>query len=182
MIRFFSSSLRGMILTGMLTGSWLLFSGCPKKATNVEPQVEEQPRYSAEPAPAPPEEPKPIVREEAAAALAPLVFENVTFDYDRAELTSTARDILAQHAQLLGDNDGVKILIEGHCDERGTIEYNLALGERRADAVMRYLSSLGVERSRLTTISYGKERPLDYGHMENAWSKNRRAEFKIANR
>jgi peptidoglycan-associated lipoprotein len=122
-----------------------------------------------------------VVREEASEA-APLVFGNVNFDYDRFDLTPVARDILANHAVLLRSNPGVNLLIEGHCDERGTIEYNLALGERRAEAVKRYMTSLGVESSRFSTISYGKERPLETGHNETVWFKNRRAEFRIVNR
>ncbi len=180
MIRSISST-RGVISFLVLAGAALLLSGCSKKATNIAPEEEPAPRERAEPAQQPPEEPKAAVREESSEP-APLVFDNVNFDYDRSELTATARDLLANHARLLRDNPGVKILVEGHCDERGTIEYNLALGERRADAVSRYLASLGVERSRLSTISYGKERPLDYGHSESSWFKNRRAEFKIVNR
>jgi peptidoglycan-associated lipoprotein len=182
MIRSMTSSTRGVILSLALAGAALLLTGCPKKATNVEPQTEpDPPRYSSEPEQqAPPEEPRAVVREESEAA--PLVFGNVNFDYDKSDLTSVARDILANHAVLLRGNPGVNLLIEGHCDERGTIEYNLALGERRADAVMRYLLSLGVERSRFSTISYGKERPLETGHSETAWFRNRRAEFRIVNR
>ena len=73
----------------------------------------------------------------------------------------------------------MKIQIEGHCDERGTVEYNLALGERRANSAKRYLTSLGIPENRISTISYGKERPLDPGHNEEAWTKNRRAHFVI---
>jgi peptidoglycan-associated lipoprotein len=178
-----TASIRAVILTLALAGAGLMFSGCPKQATNIEPEEEpEPPRVNTEPATqAPAAEPAPVVREEASEA-APLVFGNVNFDYDRSELTPDARQVLANHATLLRDNPGVNLLVEGHCDERGTVEYNLALGERRADAVMRYLASLGIERSRFTTMSYGKERPLDFGHNETAWFKNRRAEFKIVNR
>jgi peptidoglycan-associated lipoprotein len=182
MMHVFSSLPRVLIPSLALACAGLLLSGCAKKATNVEPQEEPAPRYRAEPAPQPPAEAAKSVASEEKSATTTLAFENINFDYDKSELTSAARDQLARHAEVLRANAGVKILIEGHCDERGTIEYNLALGERRADAVMRYLTALGVERSRLSTISYGKERPLDYGHHESAWYKNRRAEFKIANR
>jgi peptidoglycan-associated lipoprotein len=77
------------------------------------------------------------------------------------------------------NNSQEKIVIEGHCDERGTAEYNIALGERRAKSVKRYLINLGVDSSQLSTISYGEERPADPGHNEAAWAKNRRAEFVI---
>lgn len=108
-----------------------------------------------------------------------LILANVYFDFDKFDLKSEARDILGQHARALKTQKDVTVIIEGHCDERGTIEYNLALGDKRARAVKDYLVLLGVERSRLTTISYGKERPLDYGHNESAWSENRRAQFVI---
>lgn len=110
-----------------------------------------------------------------------LVLGNVNFDYDKFDLTSTARSILAEHASALRNRPEVNIRIAGHCDERGTIEYNLALGEKRANSVRDYLVSLGVERSRLSTISYGKERPLDARSNEQAWAQNRRAEFVILN-
>ena len=181
MIRSISNP-RGAISFLVLACAGLLLSGCPKKATNVAPEEEPPaPRYRAEPAQSPQPEASRVVPEERSEP-APLVFENVNFDYDRSELTAAARDILANHARLLRDNASVRILVEGHCDERGTIEYNLALGERRADTVLRYLGSLGVERSRLSTISYGKERPIDEGHSENSWFRNRRAEFKIIGR
>lgn len=101
----------------------------------------------------------------------------VHFDFDRYELTEEARMILAGNASYLKANPTTKIRIEGHCDERGSDEYNLALGERRAMAAKRYLQSLGVDTSRLTIISYGEERPLDKRSNEAAWIKNRRAEF-----
>lgn len=117
------------------------------------------------------EEPKTESRE--------LVFEPVYFVLDESDLTPEARSVLSDLADMLKANPGVSIMIEGHCDERGTIEYNLALGERRATAVKEYLINFGVDASRLYTISYGKERPVDPGHNEAAWAKNRRAEFRI---
>lgn len=182
MMHLFLSSARRIFLPGAVVCAGLLLAGCSKKATNVEPAEEPPPPRQEEPAPPRPAERPQAMAPEERSEPAPLVFENVNFDYDKSDLTPAARDIIANHARLLNANPGVKILIEGHCDERGTIEYNLALGERRADAVMRYLASLGVERARLSTISYGKERPLDYGHNETAWYKNRRAEFKIVSR
>lgn len=103
----------------------------------------------------------------------------IYFDFDRASLTREAREMLARKAAFLKANVRLKVLIEGHCDERATVEYNLALGERRARAAAEYLRHLGVDRSRLDTVSYGKERPLDPGHTEEAWAKNRRAQFVI---
>lgn len=101
--------------------------------------------------------------------------DTVHFDYDSSELTSAARSILEGQAQWMGGNN-LNISIEGHADERGTREYNLALGERRAVAVKNYLVALGVSASRLETISYGKERPVAVGNSEEAWGQNRRGE------
>jgi peptidoglycan-associated lipoprotein len=97
------------------------------------------------------------------------------FDFDRSELKPRARTILSGHARYLRDNASARITIEGHCDERGTREYNLALGERRAATVRSYLQSLGVRASQMSTVSFGEERPVDPGHSESAWAKNRRA-------
>ena len=103
----------------------------------------------------------------------------VLFDYDSSSLMTTAQDILNTKAAWLRKNAKVKIIIEGHCDERGSVEYNLALGERRAESAKAFLMDLGIEESRLTTISYGKERPFEAGHDESAWKLNRRAHFVI---
>ncbi len=127
----------------------------------------------------PPEEPKARVqqpaREMAAFDVSDLV--DVFFDFDQSDLTSEGRDKLANNARLLKAASGVKIVIEGLCDERGTNEYNLGLGERRAYAVKNYLVSLGVSASRIKTISYGEEKPFAAGHNEAAWKQNRRAHF-----
>ncbi|PLX74027.1 MAG: peptidoglycan-associated lipoprotein [Desulfuromonas sp.] len=101
----------------------------------------------------------------------------VHFDFDSYVLTSATRKTLAQNAEVMKAIPGLKVRIEGHCDERGSDEYNLALGERRAQAAMNYMTTLGVSSSRMSTISYGEEKPLDPGHAEMAWAKNRRAEF-----
>lgn len=104
---------------------------------------------------------------------------DIRFDFDSASLSAAARSTLDDHADMLTTYGTLTILIEGHCDERGTVEYNLALGERRANAVFTYLVSLGISTSRLKTISYGKEFPLDPGHSEVAWGRNRRGHFEI---
>jgi peptidoglycan-associated lipoprotein len=101
------------------------------------------------------------------------------FGLDSAEIDPTAKSVLDGNAALLRQNSTWIITIEGHCDERGTAEYNLALGERRAGAALAYLQSLGIPASRLKTVSYGKEFPFDPGHDDGAWSKNRRAHFVI---
>ena len=122
-------------------------------------------------------------REEAAKREAELreEFENtdIHFDFDKFSLTNEAREILAKKASWLQGRTDLKIKIEGHCDERGNNEYNMALGERRANSAMKYMVTAGVEASRISTISYGEERPLDAGQNEDAWAKNRRAHFRI---
>jgi peptidoglycan-associated lipoprotein len=107
---------------------------------------------------------------------------DVYFDYDRAELSSETRDRLARNARFLTDHPRFRLTVEGHCDERGTSEYNLALGERRAAAVRQYLSSLGISPDRLTTISYGKERPVCTEESESCWRLNRRAHHLVTGR
>ncbi|MEG3618475.1 peptidoglycan-associated lipoprotein Pal [Magnetovibrio sp. PR-2] len=103
------------------------------------------------------------------------VGDRVFFAFDRYNLTAEARYTLQQQAAWMAANPAVNVAIEGHCDERGTREYNLALGERRATAVVDYLSTLGVAANRVSSISYGKERPEDPASNETAWAKNRRA-------
>jgi len=105
--------------------------------------------------------------------------EDIFFQFDKATLTPVAIETLTKNGQWLKTNSDVTITIEGHCDERGTNGYNLALGERRAESVKTFLADLGLEQSRLATISYGEERPLDRGHGEADWARNRRAHFLI---
>jgi peptidoglycan-associated lipoprotein len=106
--------------------------------------------------------------------------EDVHFEYDQFALTDAARTLLDRHATWLKAHAGAKVMVEGHCDERGTVEYNLALGDRRSRATRDYLVSLGVSASQLQTTSYGKERPLDTGSNEEAWARNRRAHFTVS--
>jgi peptidoglycan-associated lipoprotein len=120
------------------------------------------------------------VREETTAADQSMVsLENIYFDFDSYVLTANARDILSRNAQAMSKNSSVNVQIAGNCDERGSDEYNLALGEKRAKSAMDYILTLGVPASRLSFISYGKEKPADPGHDEAAWAKNRRDEFTI---
>jgi peptidoglycan-associated lipoprotein len=107
--------------------------------------------------------------------------KSVYFDFDRYEIRPDARSVLSGNAQTIKSNqDWGVITIEGHCDERGSEEYNLALGERRANAVRRYLVDLGVPSSRLRTVSFGEARPAVPGHDESAWRYNRRADFRTS--
>ncbi len=106
--------------------------------------------------------------------------ERIYFDFDKSDLKPEAREVLKRKADWLRKNPGYKITITGHCDERGTREYNMALGQRRADAAFKYLNALGVSADRIITVSKGKEEPLDPRSTPEAWAKNRRAEFKVS--
>jgi peptidoglycan-associated lipoprotein len=110
--------------------------------------------------------------------------QTIHFAFDSAKLTDTAKLKLRENSVALGDakNQGKKVVIEGHCDERGTVEYNMALGQRRANSASEFLRSLGVPAERMSTISFGKEKPVDPGHNEAAWAKNRRAETVVINK
>ncbi len=107
----------------------------------------------------------------------PLDFRTIYFAFDKSELRPAAKSDLKFNAEVMRQHRSARLLVEGHCDERGTNEYNLALGERRARAARSYLVDLGVPASRITTASYGEERPVVMGHNEQAWAKNRRDEF-----
>jgi peptidoglycan-associated lipoprotein len=104
--------------------------------------------------------------------------ERIHFDFDQFTLSADSRRILGDNAKYLSANSAVQVVIEGHCDDRGSDEYNLALGESRALAAKNYLVSLGVSAKRLSVISYGEEKPLVNAANEEAWAQNRRAEFK----
>lgn len=107
------------------------------------------------------------------------VLKMIRFDYDKYFIRDDAKPVLENNAAWLKKFSTAKILIEGHCDERGTEEYNLALGEKRAKSVMDYLASLGIPVERMRIISYGKSQPLDMGSNETAWAQNRRAQFLV---
>jgi peptidoglycan-associated lipoprotein len=117
------------------------------------------------------------LKELAIPAVSNVEFADIHFDFDSYNLSSESRAILEKHANWLLQHKDHYVLIEGHCDERGTNEYNLALGERRAAEAMQYLMDLGIDEARIKTISYGEELPLDSGHNEEAWAKNRRDHF-----
>ena len=105
--------------------------------------------------------------------------EDVHFEFDKSNLIPTAREILTKNAAWIKENHPVEVLIEGHCDERGTVDYNLALGDRRAKSVRKYLILLGCDANKIFTISYGEEKPVDPDHNEEAWAKNRRAHSRV---
>jgi peptidoglycan-associated lipoprotein len=161
--------------------------GCPKKTVvKEEPSVKKEAvaKGEAERLAKPREEPAQKEFEKSMVAkkepgIEGVVFESsllkdIHFDFDKYEIRPGDGEILKGDAALFKKYPKVKIQIEGHCDERGTTEYNLALGERRANSAKKYLISLGIPESRISIISYGKERPLDPGHNEEAWAKNRR--------
>lgn len=105
---------------------------------------------------------------------------DVLFDFDSYAITTESVELLTKAAQYLKQNASIRTTLEGHTDERGTIEYNMVLGQKRADAVRAFLVKLGIPASRLKTVSYGKEMPVDHGHDEAAWAKNRRVHFNAA--
>jgi len=120
----------------------------------------------------------PVVAAPAPAAPAPIVaLKDINFDFDKYNIRPGDAEILKGNAEWFKANPGKKMRVEGNCDERGTVEYNLALGQKRADAAKAYIVNLGVDGKALETVSYGKERPVDPAHNEAAWAKNRRAHF-----
>ena len=120
---------------------------------------------------------EPSAETSALPAKGEVAFEDIHFAFDRYDLSPEARGVLKGLASWLLAHKNYTIIVEGHCDERGTTEYNLALGQRRASEAMKYLTDMGVEIKRTKTISYGEELPLDPGHNEEAWTKNRRGHF-----
>lgn len=147
----------------------------PQEVAKVEPAPPEPPKteMKEEPAPLPP--PPPVAPPPPAAE--PLTLADVYFDFDRFVIRSDARAVLEANARRLKAENGRKLLIEGYCDERGTVEYNLVLGERRAQATKQYLQDLGVPSSQIQVTSYGKEKPFCTDHSEACWQSNRRAHF-----
>jgi peptidoglycan-associated lipoprotein len=155
----------------------------PKEVPPPPPQAKEQPQVEKV---AEPVVKEPVVSEEEIFLQKSLEqinkekpLANIYFDYDKALIREDAKPVLETNAAWLNKFKTIKILIEGHCDERGTEEYNLALGEKRAKNTMDYMGTLGISAGRIKILSYGKSQPLDPGHDEAAWQKNRRAQFMI---
>lgn len=176
----------------------MLFAlGCAKKQAVKSSETAAGAAAAAPGAPAPggiatetlkPEAPAPsaagqqMAAAEAGAAVTqekPSPFQDIWFDFDKSVVRADAKPILSAVADYMKKNKGAKLLIEGHCDERGTSEYNMALGDRRAESARAYLASLGVPASALSTVSFGREKPLAPGHTEDSWAKNRRAHFVV---
>ncbi len=180
------------LLISLLVISLMVFVvGCPKKPPPEAPKTTPPP-VSEKPAPAvevptekergfeeTKETPTPIEDQDSRLAKlnAQRVLGTIYFDFDKSDLKSEALEQLKKNAEWLKANAGMRVRIEGNCDERGTVEYNLALGERRAVSAKNYLLKAGIEAARIETISYGEEHPVDPGHNEEAWRKNRRDDF-----
>jgi peptidoglycan-associated lipoprotein len=167
-------------LTLLLIAATSLLGGCP-----TAPKVEDQPPTAqaldslsprpTEPAPLPTAPPVQLSPLDDPSS--PLSRRIVYFDYDTSEIRPEYTNLLRVHAGYLFNEPGARVTLEGHTDERGTRDYNLALGDRRSDAVKRYLIAEGVPSERVSTLSYGEERPADPGHGESAWAQNRRVEL-----
>ena len=172
---------------GMAAFGWLAACAPPPSTDDAAAttQVEETPVEQEETTTEerdflqPTEEETPEVAETMEMMLAD--FDTINFDFNKFNIRNDAVPVLEKQAEFLRDNPDINIVIEGHCDERGTREYNFALGERRANAVRQYLVSQGVAFSRVRTVSFGKGVPLDPGHNEAAWAKNRRATTVVVN-
>jgi len=158
----------------------IAFLGCAQKAAVKDEGVGEQKAMAQSPA-AQAKQPEAKMEEQKKPAEMAAGYElsNIYFDFDKSLIKTDAKDVLKKHAAWLKANNAVNITVAGNCDERGTAEYNLALGQRRANAAAKYLVDLGVAKKRIKTVSYGKEKPVDPSHTEEAWAKNRRDEFVI---
>jgi len=157
---------------------------------NPKPDTQPRPVVPATPPPAPPpsaprdvasqQDDYAMLRQKSADEIDRMgLLADVRFDFDSAEIREADRGVLGKNAEALKKFDFLKVTIEGHCDERGTVEYNLALGERRAKATYDYLVSLGVPAERLKTVSYGKEVPVCQENSEDCWARNRRAKSTV---
>jgi len=189
---------RMQVILIAIVAATIATAACGKKKPPIAQPIQPPPAEAAAPPARPPAPPQPVV-ETPVAAPAPVREDNVAsaslddlnrnsplkpvfYDFDSSELNAQSQAVLKDDAEILRRNPTWAVTVEGHCDERGTAEYNLALGERRAVAARTYLVSLGIPADRLRTVSYGKEFPFEPGHDEGAWAKNRRAHFVIASK
>lgn len=169
----------------------VLFAGCASQSSQTAPMAPEQDQPQSEEA-ARPAAPSLVIDQASLTRdtqayldnleVVRIFYEDVYFDYDSAELKPPAVAELKHKADWLQRHPEVKVIIEGHCDERGSNEHNLALGEKRAGAIKSFLIGQGIDSARLSTISYGEERPVDEGHTEEAWAKNRRGHLALPSR
>ena len=181
------------IMIAIFSFSMLIISGCAKKVSTTQigeptkPEVEVSKPAAPEAiteAPVPKVEiPQEValkeepVKEKAPPSAIVKKINDIYFDFDRYLIRDDARGTLIENAGILKGKGFKRLVIEGHCDERGTTDYNIALGERRAESTKRYLTTLGISPSKISTISYGKERPFCTEHNEDCWQQNRRAHF-----
>lgn len=167
--------MRKMSIAILATSATLALAACSKKAPESLPPPPATTAPTPTPTPPPPPPSTTPVPGSEADFLASVANDKIYFDTNKSDVDDPSQTTLKSQAQWLAQHPDVKVTIEGHCDERGTREYNLALGERRANSTKNYLATLGVDPSRMTTISYGKERPVALGSDEAAWAQNRRA-------
>ncbi|HVN95900.1 MAG TPA: peptidoglycan-associated lipoprotein Pal [Syntrophorhabdaceae bacterium] len=158
-------------------GLFLAGCGCFQQQMRGETQAPPAPMAQTVTPEAKPEMPVAAAAPAAVASAPSVMLKDINFDFDKSNIRPMDADILKGDVGWFNANAGKKVRIEGNCDERGTVEYNLALGQRRADSTKDFLSNLGVDAKLLTTISYGKEKPLCQEHNEDCWAKNRRAHF-----
>lgn len=187
-MKLLSSAIAVIIIIGVM------FTGCAKKVVTSEtgeglkvqpvekktnPASETPQAKSVEKGTVKPEEAalQSAAQKEAAPVIEAKGIADIFFDFDRFTIRENAKSTLEDDAKYLKANKNLKVVIEGHCDERGASEYNIALGERRAQAAQKYLLDLGVDQSRISVISYGKEKPFCTDHSEECWQENRRAHF-----
>ena len=168
-----SPSIATLALAALLAATLVAVGCSSSKKVATTPPPPPAPEQTETEAPPPP----PPSSSDEGATEGKTSLRDAFFDFDDASLRSDAKTALENNARFLEGHGSAKAVVEGHCDERGSVEYNLALGERRAKAAKEFLVSYGIAGVRLTTISYGKERPFDSGHDEDSWSKNRRAHF-----
>ena len=159
----------------------LLLFGCGGSKPSAEPEVGPSDTEVLEPRTEPEVTAEPGLLDEPGEVeeLPQIDLQRILFDTDKWSIREDAREILKQNARAFQEHPDLILTIEGHCDERNTVEYNLALGERRSASTRDYLIKLGVDASRIKTISYGEEQPMTTGHDESSWWQNRRSEFKI---
>jgi peptidoglycan-associated lipoprotein len=176
---------QSVVAAALVVALFAAVSGCHKTPPKAPPPPPPPAPATPPPAPAPPPTTPPVdeytrIKNMDTAEIDKLgLFADIRFEFDKADLRESDRQTLAKNADNLKKFDFLKVKVEGHADERGTVEYNLALGERRAKASYDYLVSLGVPAQRLTTVSYGKEVPLCTEHSEDCWARNRRDHFAV---
>jgi len=165
-----------MVVTFIFTA--LVLFGCAQKAAVKDDSAASEKKATVQPAV---KEKEQVQVKQAEAKPEVFALDKVYFDYNSAKIRKGDQAALDKNAAWLKANNAAKVTVEGYCDERGTAEYNLALGERRAKSAVKYLVGKGISAKNLKTVSFGKDKPADPGHNEKAWAKNRRVEFVLNN-